>query len=735
MAITNNQELHVHLCKLVAQEIKADHDESEENEFQDLQEEIEDELCMGLIPERRNKYSVRLPTYDTVVSWNPDGTPLSLYGHSRWSFWIGDSLITVEFGRVSEELGLDLSSELCKPLVAFHKLICFCQLPGVDPTRQISSHQTFRSITSYSLHLCSLLKRKGYLYGKDNDFLGLSTISVAIFRSELLDCIDRDDIARVRALAIVINLWLNMSSILDLPPEYCAPFTQKQMWGGNLPKKVLRYCASKADSFDAIGFDDLVQMFQTSKKYMANYVNDVLFLGGIFDQIYSVSAEETTKGTIDIYSTGFSKNMYTEISTRQFAVDPDTGEAWIKPQVSVHNSQKIMLKGNLIAAVDAMEAVCIFLLLIWGAMRRSELITLKVAYLSVDGKPLNQHKSALEQVKLGNSFTLRRVITKTNKNSKLKGKQISAPLTRSGAEAFALLVDLYRKGRLETGNQYLLPHGNFGYARGRGYKDNLKASHIGAGSIYRQFSEFCFLVGVKHYHPHRCRKTMPTLLINFDPKCIELIRDLLGHDDIQITRRYLMSLPGIAEETRKNYVKAQSDALIGILASAIEGKFAGPAGDRASTAMRDNIDAFKGNRLTGTIASLIDTLIESNFTVVRTPISWCLRFQGRIPWEAPCLPPPEKRNIGEIPVPNWNKCQDRLCKFPGYTSEHLNGVRQRKAWAEKMRASSSDGRAKAYYDSMATHWDRIVDQLVNGRPDIVNMHLAEAFVAEAGGFA
>jgi len=732
MATKDYQELHEHLHKLVAKEIKTERDEAEKDDFQDLVEEIEDDLCMDIIPEGRDRHSVNLPTDDTVVSWNPDGTPLSLFGHLRWSFWVLDSLRTIEFGRASEELGLDLSSALCKPLVKFHKLICYFQLPGVDPYRLINSFRTLNSIASYSLHLCSLIKKNGYLYGNDNEFLGLSTMSVNVLRTELLDSIDRDEVARVRSLAMTINLWLNMSSLTSLPSEFSAPFTKKQMWDGNLTNKTYRYCVSKTYSFDAIEFDDLLQMFQTSKKYMDNYVDDVLFLGDIFDQIYSVSAEESATGTVPIFSSGRSENMWTSIINRQYAVDPDTGDAWIEPSVATGHGKPIK-KGNLLGAVNAMESVCIFLLLIWGAMRRSELVTLKVASLAVDGKPLNQNQSALEQVKLGKDFKLTRVVTKTSKNP--KGKEISIPLPRSGAQAFALLVDLYRKGRMETANPYLLPHGNYGYSRGRGYKENLKTSHVRSHYIYQHFLDFCILAGVKPYHPHRCRKTMPTLLINYDPKCIELIKDLLGHEDIQMTRRYLMSLPGIAEETRKIYVKAQSDSLANILTSAIEGKFAGPAGDRASMAIMDDIDAFKGKRMAGTIASLIETLIGSNFTVVRTPVSWCLRFQGRIPWEAPCLPPLEKRSIGEIPVPNFDKCDDWLCKFPGYTPDQLNGVRQRKAWAEKMGSRPSFSGSKAYYDSMANHWGRIVDQLENGRPDIVNLHLPEAFIAEAGGFA
>jgi len=732
MVTMGYQELHEHLRKLVAKEIEGDCTGIEQETFQDLLEEVEDELGIDLAPEGRSRYSVNLPTDDTVVSLNPDGTPLSLFGHPRWSFWISNGLRTVEFGRVYDDLGLDLSSELCKPLVKFHKLLCYFKLPGVDPSNHINSLITSLNVPSSTIHLCSSIKEKGYLYGKDNEFLGLSTMSVNTLRTELFDSIDRDDLARVRSLASGINLWLNMSSLANLPPEFSAPFTNKQMWDGELTTKVYRYCASKANSFDAIGFDDLVQMFRTSKKYMKNYVEDVLFLGGIFDQIYAQSAGKPNRGKIPLFSTGRSENMWTDITTRPFAIDPDTGNAWFKPSIGT-DSKKRIVKSNLWDAINVMESVCIFLLFIWGAMRRSEIITLKVTSLTIDGKPLNQNLSALEQVKLGNNFTLSRVVTKTNKNR--KGKEMSAPLPRSGAEAFALLVDLYRKGRMETGNQYLLPHGNLGYALGKGYKDHLKTNHVCGSNIYLYFIEFCTLAGVKHYHPHRCRKTMPTILINHDPKCIELIKDLLGHEDIQMTRKYLMSLPGIAEETRKIYVKAQSDALTDILTSAIEGKFAGAAGDRASMAIRDNIDAFKGMRMTVTIASLIDTLIESNFTVVRTPVSWCMRFQGRIPWEAPCLPPLEKRPIGEIPVPNFDKCDDRLCKFSGYTPGHLNGVRQRKAWAEKMGSKPSFGGSKAYYDSMATHWGRIIDQLENGRPDIVNLHLPEAFIAEAGGFS
>lgn len=733
MATEDYQKRHEEMRNLIASEIDADRIKIETDELLDLEEETENELALTITSTEPIKGSgIKLPTDDTVVTWNRDGSPRSFFRDPYWTFCVGSNEETIRFGHIHEELQLNLSSKLCIPLVYFHRLITFFDLPGNDPLKNISSYNTGRGTFYESLHLCSLLKKMGYLYGERDNFMGLSTLSADTLRTELIEAMERDDHTRVARLASTITSWINISRLAPFPPEYAAPFTTKEMWADGLNKKVVKYLASKKKPYDVIDFKDLVQMFKTAKKYLDHYVDDALFIGSVFDQLLSADAPLNPQGEmLTLVSSGYTEDLVKATLKRKFAIDPDTGDKWFRP---VLDKKSIMIrKVPLKNAIYDIESVCIFLLLIWSGMRAGELAELKVSYLSVDGNPLDQNRSALEQVRQGNNFTLTRVVTKTTKNH--SGKKKDVPIPRSGAEAFAVLVDLSRKGRLETGNPYLLPHGELGFAAGHGFIERKVTDPVHRYTVYQRFQEFCVIAGVKPYHPHRCRKTIATILINHDPKCIELIKDLLCHEDIQMTRKYLMSLPGVAEEARKIYVKSQSEALTEILTYAAEGKLAGPAGDRANTAILDNIEAFKGKRLANTIASLEQTLIASNFLVVRTPASWCLRFDVRIPWDAPCLPPPEKRRTGEIATPNFDKCQDWLCKHSGYTPTDLPKARQRRAWADNVRAGAVSPASRAYYDKMVAFWDGVIDQLENGRPEVVSLHLLERFRAEVGAHA
>lgn len=730
MTTKENQEQHERLIKLVGSTIEKQLAEIETEELQDMEEEAESELEIDLSPKKSTKsYGFALPDDDTVVSWNPDGTPFSCFSDQRWRYWIGHEQRSTGFGIIHEDRGLDLSNDLCAPLVKFLKLLCFFVLPGNDPRKHNTRYGTVLGSHACLLNLGSLLKNKGYLYGEKGEYLGLSTISAKALRTELLDRIKKDEGASpVGGLAKAINIWISVSGLVDLPPEYVAPFSAKEMWEGDIKKKVAEYCASKKNPWDVIEFDDLVQMFKISRKYMKNYIDDVLFLGDIFNELLAEESPRTGRGhPIGIKRTGRTKEMAERIVGRQYAIDPETGSAWFVPRFT--DTGEFVSKPCLKGPIKELESVCIFLLFIWTAMRGRELNTLKVDTLTVDGKPLDPEQSALEQVRQGEDFALTRVVTKTTKEH--RGKKKNIPLPKSGAEAFAVLVDLYRKGRQETGNHYLLPKGDFGFAMGNIYHEDIVAP-VSYGTVYNMFLNFCELADVKRYHPHRCRKTIATMLINHDSTCIELIRDLLCHEDIEMTKKYLMDLPGIAEDAIKLYVKSQSEAITEIITSAIEGKFAGAAGDRASAAILDNIDAFKGKRVSQTISILEETLLRARIQVVHTPMAWCLRFESRVPWDAPCLPPPEKRRTGKIVAPQYDKCQEWKCKFSGYTPSDLKNAKGRRAWAEKMSSKASSSASRAYYEEMAAYWEQVVDVLENGRPEIVGLHLVESVFAEMG---
>lgn len=703
----------------------------------DLEEEVQDEMAEDLdfdSPEKPHKFKhdIDLPTERTVVTRYLDGTPRSYYGDSSW-YCEDDTGFPLNFNFTSSDV-VDLSSELCVPLVQFLKLLVYFKLPGKDPFGVSSSYGTAKHALHSLFHVCSLLKGAGYLYGTDSDYLDLSTIDVEWVRDELKKMIDKDEGLIVGELARGFGAWVCISGIVDLPLEYTARFTKKELWYGGLNNDITKYVASKTQPWETIYFDDLVRMFSVTKTYLDHYVEDILFIARQLSFAFRIKGRGSRAVPCPILTTEWTKNIAEAILKREYAVDPESGKPWFTPRLNNPNKRwRISLdKADLKRQIDEMVYVCIFQLFIWTAARKGEIHSLKVDALLIDGKPLSPDIDALEQVTNGSSFELTRVVTKTDKD--YLGEKKTLPLTRTAAKSFAILVEIFRSGRRATGNNFLFPRGYLGHGDRLGtnfVKENIKP--IAVGSIYRLFVFFCEFAGVKHYHPHRCRKTLATILINYDPKCIELIKDLLCHKDINMTREYLMSLPGVAEEARKMFVAQQSEKVIEFIVSATEGKFAGPAGDRASAAIIGNSGEFKGNRLTDTTTKLLDILVhQGNFIAVRTPTAWCLRFNSRVPWDAPCLPKPDKRLKGEILEPNYDKCIDLDCRFSGYIPSDLDQARGRRAWAAKMRFNAIPGPARAHFEGMVNYFDGIIDILENGRPEIVGLHLVDAAFAEIG---
>lgn len=346
----------------------------------------------------------------------------------------------------------------------------------------------------------------------------------------------------------------------------------------------------------------------------------------------------------------------------------------------------------------------VFMLLLWTAMRRNELKMLKADALLIDGKPMDLEKDAMEQVEGGRRFDLRRIVFKTEDN--LKGKDYLLPLPKIGAQAFAVLLEFYRNSRERLGNQYLLPVGGiYSYFSINGKKMQSSSDPISHYSIYTYFLIFCSLAGVERQHPHQCRKTLATLMINHDPSSLELIRDLLCHKSVAMTVVYLMSLPGVAEDIQNYMLERQREKIVEYLTDAAEGKLAGAAGNKTLDAVSRNIEAFQGKTLATTVKSLVDVFTKNaNFEIIRTPAAWCLRFPSRVPWTAPCLPP--KSRPGEYIYPNPEKCRPWECKDAGHTTKDLHKIKDVLSWTTKASSESQSCASRAYYEKQMKYWER-----------------------------
>lgn len=705
MTDNSQKEQYKLLLEKTADKLIIEHKQAELNEFAE-QSEKELSYYSSTIPKKH--YVIPLPKEDEIISWQSDGkTPLSYYKDNKWIFKEPSGLYSINFGQNYPEFGVDLSEPNASPLRQFQKLLVYHHVPGKNLYIKSNKARTTLSMSTQLLLLFIYLYKNGYLIGANKNYKTLETINVETLRAEVRERIQwGEGRHHTVGFARAIARWAFISKSSELPIEFIAPFSEKDFWGGGLSKEVAMYDIKMTRGWTTIEFDDLQPMIQIARKYIQEYADDIMYL------------EETYRNckNTKIINIGKSKDLFQELINYKFTICPETQKPWFEISTSLRKFMFIKTMPWIEEFVNLISSA-IFMLFIWTAMRSSEMRMLSSNALFIDGLPANLSHDLIIQVENGQYFDLLRTVTKTEMN--LEGKDYLLPLPKIGAKAFAILFEFFRSKREQTGNKYLFVEMN-----GRAPC----SSPVSAGYMEHKLSKFCNKVGVEHHHPHQCRKTLATLMINHDPSALELIKDLLCHKSVAMTVMYLMSLPGVAEDIRNFMLDQQRNKIIDFLADASEGKLAGAAGNRTLDAVARNRMAFKGEALATTIKTILTVFTENaNFEIIQTPAAWCLRFPSKVPWTAPCLPPDSIP--GEYNHPNPEKCRPWECKDAGHTTNDLHRIKSALKWAKKAASETTSNTSKAYYSKQATYWEEVINQLENGRPDIVVLDIIKQALA------
>jgi len=690
----------------------------QESEITEMTDEFEGELTESfLLPDLPS--DKHLPADDEIVAWELDGSPLSRFSDDKWVFkQLARETVVINFGKNHPGL-VDLSHPFAEPLRRLEKLIAYYSHPGNAFVRGTSPKSTIKMVQRFR-HLLGYFYNNGYLLAINDNCKTLQTIDVDLLKSEVRARISQAMSKQSTVyFAHAISHWIFLTKMRALPDEFGAPFSAHDFWQGGLSREVARYEAEVTGSWQAIDFDDLVPLISTSSQYIQDFASDLLFLQSKYLDAHDLKG----RGTSHLMSEGGStKEIYNEIMNHKFPAE--IKNELLKVKTNARRSRCLYVQ-SWIKHWRILASAAIFRLLLWTAERKNDLRIHKVSDLIVDGKPLDFNKNAVDQVQLGNRFDLWRTETKTSPDP--RGTRHLIPLPKDGALAFAVLVELYRRYRTQTGNSYLLPGGYAFFSATHRKSHSEPCSSKQVETIFGEIRDF---IGIDRLHPHQCRKTLATLLINHNPRALELIRDLLCHKSVVMTMMYLMSLPGVAEDVQNQMLNSQFDKVAKYIAYGADGKLAGAAGNETLNVVKANPDFFKASAIASTVNEVLESITgDGNLRIVRTPAAWCLRFPSRVPWTAPCLPP---NSLDEPVLPNPEKCRPWECRHAAHTPDDIKTVKSALAWSKKAASESKSLKAKASYSQQAAYWQEVLFQLENGRADIVSLHIIDQVLRVAG---
>lgn len=700
----------------------------DEKDFEDAQVETE-ELLLG--PKCGEKiHRLPLPNLDSIISYEIDGlTPTSYFKDDTWVFNNGSKPCAVYFGKKAK--GYNLQDTHATLLRDFQKIIGYYFVPGKNPYFNIDSPMSLKAELTRNKVLLEYFYNHGYLLqAHDGNFIPISAISVDNLREEVRARIKADaGQHNVISFTQSISRWAVISSLAELPPEFASSFTSHAFWDGGLYKEVSDYFVSKAMKHTAIEFDNLKKLIDVSIKYTINYSRDILFLNERLNELRN-------EGGHNFLRIGNkTKDIITQILIHPFFQEEIDGKQkrWFVTSELITQSEKGHEKwiriNKILCELNMLAGVSIFNLLIWTAMRAGELMSLKVDGLIVNGKPIDLDKDTLIQVEDGTEFSIIRPVSKTEKGYGSIDHRL--PVPKICATAFAILIELFRESRKQSGNRYL-----FLVGLSRNHSVNLTLSsnqdYCSATFIRKSLDQLTTFAGVEHIYPHQCRKSLATLMINYDPLCLELIKDILCHKSIAMTMVYLMSLPGVSEEAMRILWQYESDRMVEYFADAAEGKLAGKMGDDTLNTIKEYQELLSAEVTPTTIKEFLGAYLESDYRIIRSPAAWCLRYPSKITWDAPCLPPQALRNQYDGIAPNPDRCQPWLCQYAAHTSRDLGLAKGRLAWAKKAASAGNHASFQGLYEKQIKYWERVVYQLQYGRDDIAGLHIIEKSLGIGG---
>ena len=689
-------------------------------------EENEEEFDRNFTPRKRGKRGLgkkmKIPAPSDVVVQEARKIR---FEEDVWELLYQSGTVSLKFRHRSEVMEFDLTGKLADHLVRFSKVCVWANLPN-NPFSSATSASTVKANLRHTWSFVSYLMNNGFLLNVENaDPKPLRLLDASHMKALLRERIkDSQPSMHVAGFFRAVARWLHLADYADLPDGFKPGFKISD-WSGDkkFAKEVLRYEAERITPWVEIPHDDLMRLLGESQTYIHNFSDDILYLRTQLETVAQLV--EGTGYPLAFYSRGPSAEITQRVLGKAYVEDPRSGRPWFAPSMR-NSNEAIVAHEPMLLEMQNLIDCCVFQIALWTAARNSELRHMKPNGLFINGERHNPDDPALAAFKLavgpdggsGHKFELEFLTFKTTKDK--KGTLRKIPFTDDAALSFCILLDFFRKKRQENKNVYLLPSGGL-YG-----PDGSKTGTVSGSYVGGRLKALCTRLGLEPHHPHRCRKTLATIIINKNPNSLELIQKLLGHHSPTMTLRYLMEIPGIAEPIKQHLIETNRQRIVEIMVATATRRISGGAGDAYVEAIPPQ--ELKANVLPATIEEYVQVLLDDpNFVVLATPAAWCMRFPTQLPEKLPCLPDPDLIDVplSEI-APDPFNCQPWKCGYSVHTRRHLSRAKRNRDSAKRM---AGDKRVRAelapVFAEMAEYWTNVVEHLENGHEGYEDLVPAE----------
>ncbi len=193
-----------------------------------------------------------------------------------------------------------------------------------------------------------------------------------------------------------------------------------------------------------------------------------------------------------------------------------------------------------------------------------------------------------------------------------------------------------------------------------------------SGFTARCLERVCLKAGIeRRVHSHQFRKSLAMYVIYKDTGNIDVIAHLFAHKSLRMTMKYLLALPSVSAEVRRELLRQNIDILREVVTAAESGLIGGVAGNR----IKESVNGSKKFRAIlqddgrESLAQFIDAMLDDGISLLhRSALAICMKTPA-----ANEISPCNGRNEKSFDrlKPNLWACSPLGCSHAVFTERHV----------------------------------------------------------------
>lgn len=581
--------------------------------------------------------------YIPVSHWrNLEVSPLSKFGDNRWSFTcyphVESKGARMNFSGVNKA-GISYDSPCNSHRVNILKALAFYQIPHFSYTYRATSYGALASRRGRLVSLFNMLCELDAFRNSDGPIPENNLDDIG--SQKVKEYISSQDTAGKRwEVAFIVGAWQDLSRAKLLPECY-------SLNGDFVSKKEISEYRIAYDE-GGIGYlplklDDYALVFNYCKNLVHDCAEDALWLAKNFTPSVTVNPVNSECEMVPPRSLSSDEAIRDLEAYRPYLLN---GEPWWGIELESRNDGRTFVNAvRVYKSISLVFSAAVTLIFATTGMRRSEVCKLRAGCLEEDS----------------DGFWLNYTVFKTSHASQGISRRI--PVPDITAKAIKFLYELGESSRRYGQHDFL-------------FSTLIRGAFFGKPPsivfIERALNRVAEATGLDSgMHSHQFRKSLAMYVIYQDSRNIDLIAHLFAHKSLRMTLRYLLALPSVAEEIRKQLVINNIDILEEVISAASSGTIGGNAGIRIKNSINESPAYFSKLQDGGreSLVEYIDSLLDQGIVMLhRTNMAICMKTAITHEF-TPCNG--KNEDAHERLSANIWACSPNGCSFAVFTERHI----------------------------------------------------------------